>query len=134
MLTPVFFCYNSLMLNPFRKQLFSTQNPATLALQHGQFISRIFTDTSGQQFRLTFFVTIVAGEPRGHLVSAQPISTAAHLRLAGSCASSEGFCLPSVCSKKEIETTYIPSYTPVVSPYTELYFFTSQPTRAPSRA
>lgn len=111
-----------------------------LTLQHGQFLSRIFTDLSGQQFRLTFFVTIVAGEPRGHLVSAQPISTSAHLRLSGSCASSSSnasdgqiFCLPVACPKKEIETIYIPAYTPIVSPFTELFFFTSQPTRAPSR-
>lgn len=120
------------MLNHLRKHF--SDSTQTLALQHGQFLSRIFTDLSGQQFRLTFFVTIVAGEPRGHLVSAQPISTASHLRLAGSCASSEGFCLPSACSKNEIETIYTPAYAPIVSPYTELYFFTSQPTRAPSRA
>ncbi len=130
------------MLTPYQ-QLLGAQNSTSnqTALQHGQFLSRIFTDASGQQFRLTFFVTIVAGEPRGHLVSAQPISTAAHLRLSGSCASLNGsnnsgeqiFCLPVACPKKEIETIYIPVYTPIVSPFTELFFFTSQPTRAPSR-
>lgn len=120
------------MLNPFRKQFADASSSITLAPQHGQFLSRIFTDLSGQQFRLTFFVTIVNGEPRGHLVSAQPISTPAHLRLSGSCASSQGFCLPIACPKNEVETAYIPSYTPIVSPYTELFFFTSQPTRAPS--
>jgi hypothetical protein len=99
----------------------------------GQFLSRIFTDQSGQQFRLTFFVTFVNGEARGHLVSAQPISMHSHLRLAGDCApSSQAFCLPISAPKKELETAYIPSYTPIVSPFTELYFFTSQPTRAPS--
>ncbi|GEM_PF-1296827 len=136
------------MLNPFKKQLlghaqvYPTSTASKTALQHGQFLSRIFTDISGQQFRLTFFVTIVAGEPRGHLVSAQPISIAAHLRLSGSCASSDCsnnsggqiFCLPVACPKKEIETIYIPAYTPIISPFTELFFFTSQPTRAPNFA
>lgn len=130
------------MLNPFKKQPVIVQNSASnpTALQHGQFLSRIFTDQAGQQFRLTFFVTIVAGEPRGHLVSAQPISTAAHLRLSGSCTSSTGsnnsgeqiFCLPVACPKNEIKTIYIPAYAPIISPFTELFFFTSQPTRAPS--
>lgn len=105
---------------------------------NGQFLSRIFTDASGRQFRLTFFVTIVDGEARGHLVSAQPISTSSYLRLSGRCASSNPkgqiFCLPIACPKKEIETSYIPAYAPVVSPYFSLEFLiNSQPTRAPSR-
>lgn len=143
-ITAVYFlniCYNSNltdMLNPFKKHF--SDSTETLALQHGQFISRVFSDTSGRQFRLTFFVTIVAGEPRGHLVSAQPISASSHLRLAGSCASSMSsvcqiFCLPVACPKKEIENSYIPAYTPVASPYFSLEFLiNSQPTRAPSRA
>lgn len=132
------------MINPFKKQLLGTRNSASnqTALQSGQFLSRIFTDQAGQQFRLTFFVTIVAGEAKGHLVSAQPLryrSSTSRLALPGSCASSTGstgqiFCLPVACPKKEIETIYIPAYTPIVSPFTELFFFTSQPTRAPSRA
>lgn len=121
------------MLNPFKKHVLNEQHStSTLALQSGQFISRIFTDITGQQFRLTFFVSIVNGEAKGHLVSAQPISTSAHLRLAGTCSDSTIFCLPIACPQKEIETAYIPAYTPVVSPFTELFFFTSQPTRAPS--
>ncbi len=126
------------MLNPFKKQLLrhAQAYPASkTALQHGQFLSRIFTDLSGQQFRLTFFVTIVAGEPRGHLVSVQPISTTVSSKCwlgSTSTHQTEVFCLPCACPKKEIETIYIPAYTPIVSPFTELFFFTSQPTRAPS--
>ncbi|MEK7609568.1 MAG: hypothetical protein AAB470_00410 [Patescibacteria group bacterium] len=131
------------MINPSKKQPLGTQNSVSnqTALQHGQFLSRIFTDQSGQQFCLIFFVTIVVGEAHGHLVSAQPMKregqTFTSLRLSGSCASSNSssgqiFCLPIACPKREVETIYIPAYTPIISPFTELYFFMSQPTRAPS--
>lgn len=132
------------MINRLKKHLFNTENPVTtLALQHGQFLSRIFTDAAGRQFRLTFFVTIVDGEARGHLVSAEPMKrdgrASTLLRLSGSCATTAGssngvFCLPIACPQKELESVYIPAYTPIVSPYTDLYFFTSQPTRAPNFA
>ena|SRR3989344_4390297 len=113
---------------------------ASTALQNGQLVSRIFTDQLGQQFRLTFFVSIVNGEVRGRLVSAQPISSSAaqanvsRIALTGDSVSSPDqiFCLPIFCTKKEVETSYVPSYAPIVSPYRELYFFMSQPTRAPS--
>ncbi len=125
------------MLSLFRKQSTEASNPtAPLALQHGQFLSRVFTDASGQQFRLTFFVTEVDGEVRGNLVSAQPLARASRLALAGDCTNTSTcpvFCLPISAPKKELETAYIPAYTPIVSPFTELFFFTSQPTRAPSR-
>ncbi len=120
------------MISFRRQQMNQSTNENAVALQHGQFVSRIFTDVSGLQFRLTFFVTVVDGEARGHLISAQPISTPARLRLSGSCSTSSTFCLPIACPKNETETAYIPAYTPVVSPFTELFFFTSQPTRAPS--
>jgi len=103
-----------------------------------QFISRNFTDLSGRSFRLTFLVAIVDGELKGRLVSAQPLShSSSHQlngRVANTCpASANAFCLPIFASTQSPETEFIPAYTPIVSPYTELYFFTSQPTRAPSR-
>lgn len=118
------------MLNLFRKQFSEPTN--ALALPHGQFIVRDYIDASGQQFRLTFFVTIVGGEARGQLVSAQPIFVSARPRLAGNVSkASPCFCL-STSFKTETETTHLRTYSPVVSPFTELFFFTSQPTRAPS--
>lgn len=101
------------------------------ALSQPQFISRIFTDVSGRQFRLNFFVAVIDGEIRGHLLSVQPISSSVGL-LVGEVA--EGtICLPIVCSENKPATVYISPFISVVSPYTELYFFNSQPTRAPSR-
>jgi len=109
---------------------------------NSQFLSRIFTDANGRQFRLTFFVSVVNGELKGQLVSAQPVSVSRSVsdvtrQLTGSVSGNSGadasvFCLPIVCSEKKPATEYIPAYVPIVSPYTELYFFTSQPTRAPS--
>lgn len=105
--------------------------------QNPQFLSRAFTDLSGRQFRLTFFVTLVNGEVRGRLVSAERISEAAprkpHL---GSRTSETILCLPISCHCNIPETAYTPAYAPVASPYYSAFEFLihSQPTRAPSRA
>jgi hypothetical protein len=93
------------------------------------FIEQIFTDLSGRQFRLVFLVSNVDGKLKGHLVSAEPVSAKARLR--GSVEESV-FLLPIVCPQTKTVTEYISSFTPIVSPYNELFFFTSQPTRAPS--
>ena len=101
-----------------------------------QFLSRIFTDASGRQFRLTFLVAVVNGELRGHLVSAQPVSASGlnTLELTGS-VSDGSFCLPIICSDKKPDTIYTPAFAPVVSPYFSLEFLiNSQPTRAPAFA
>ena len=100
-----------------------------------KFLSRIFTDPTGRQFCLTFLVTVVDGEVRGRLISAEPISpdvsASPTLQLDGDI--DDGvLCLPTVSFKKVSGTEYKHSFVPVISPYTELYFFTSQPTRAPS--
>lgn len=95
-----------------------------------QLVSRIFTDTDGRTFRLTFLVAIVAGELKGRLVSVQALSASSCLR--GEVCPSV-FCLPVSCSENKSHAEFIPAYALIVSPYTELYFFTSQPTRAPSR-
>ena len=94
-----------------------------------RFVEQVFTDQSGQQFRLSFLVALVNGELRGRLVSVQPLSSARNTQCS---IVNDQFCLPIVCPKKKAETEYVPAYVPVVSPYIELYFFTSQPTRAPS--
>jgi hypothetical protein len=102
------------------------------ALNNSQFVSRIFTDINGRQFCLNFFVTVVNGEVRGHLISAQPISSSTVL-LTGK-VSDGSICLPIVCDNKKPATVYAPDFVPVVSPYFSLEFLiNSQPTRAPSQ-
>jgi len=90
-----------------------------------QFVEKIFTDQMGQQFRLVFLVTIIDGEVKGRLVSAQPIAKSVAEQ---PCAT----CLPVTLNIKKGDTAYIAPSVPVVSPYNELFFFISQPTRAPS--
>jgi hypothetical protein len=103
-----------------------------------RFVSRVLSDVNGRQFRLTFLVAFVNGELKGRLVSAEPLFVSSAERQQGVRALLEGevtdgsFCLPAICNEKKPETTFIPDFAPIVSPYIELYFFTSQPTRAPS--
>lgn len=98
-----------------------------------QFLSRVFTDASGRQFRLTFLVAVVNGELKGRLVSAEPVSPTA--RLTGD-VSDPTLCLPISCAQEEKSTEYVPAYAPVVSPFFSQFEFLihSQPTRAPSFA
>ena len=93
-------------------------------------MSRVFTDVSGRRFRLTFFVTSINGELKGRLVSVEPLAVSA-LQLTGA-VSDGSLCLPVICSDGRVSTQYVSPFTSVVSPFWELYFLTSQPTRAPA--
>lgn len=96
-----------------------------------QFIEKILTDVNGRQFKALFLVSLVDGEVKGRLISLQPIATKV-LALEG--AVSDGIiCLPSWAATTEIETPYIASVAPFVSPYFDIeLILNSQPTRAPS--
>ncbi len=101
-----------------------------------QFISRVFTDQSGRQFRLLFLVLVVDGELRGRLISAEPLANTRAAQLVGEVADgvNGAFFLPIYCPVKKATTEYVPSFARVVSPYFSIDFLiTSQPTRAPSR-
>jgi hypothetical protein len=112
------------MLETYSKQL--TESAEIENKGTPQFLSRVFTDQKGRQFRMTFLVAVVGGELKGRLVSVEPIANS----LRGT---SEGvICLPITCNSEKPDTEFVSPYIPVVSPYTELFFFTSQPTRAPS--
>lgn len=108
-------------------------------LSQSQFVSRIFTDPNGRRFRLNFFVAVIDGEIRGHLISVQPVSNTNNQesitkKLTGEVADS-GFYLPIVCDEKTPNTIYISPFTAIVSPYFSLEFLiNSQPTRAPAFA
>ena len=105
-----------------------------LALQqHPNLIEKTFTDRLGRRFRMVFMVTAVNGELKGRLVSVQPLSPEARPKqISRGEASVDILYLPVVISNKVVETAYIPAYAPIVSPFNEMYFFVSQPTRAPS--
>ena len=115
-LTPAYFWYNeNLML--------------TVSHQH-QLVEKTFTDRSGRQFRMVFLVAVVDGELKGRLVSVSEVRPRGSL--SGGPTSETILCLPISISRNEVVTEYIPAYAPIVSPFNELYFFVSQPTRAPS--
>jgi len=97
-----------------------------------QFVEKIITDLNGREYRAIFFVALVGGEVRGRVVSLQPLVAVRPLELAGA-VSDGSLCLPSWTDRAEIETPYIASVAPIVSPYFNIELFLStQPTRAPS--
>ncbi|MDP3962372.1 MAG: hypothetical protein Q8Q03_00690 [bacterium] len=82
-----------------------------------KFITKTLTSASGEQFRVVFLVSFVNGEVKAQVVSAKKISVV---------------CLPEFKEKSPVTFTYTPASSPVVSLFNPLFFFNSQPTRAPA--
>lgn len=100
------------------------------SLSKPQILSKIFTDAYGRQFRLSFYVAIVDGKIKAHLLSATPLD-----RVVGSLPGgfSKPLCLPVICSAYIADTIYISNLNTLVSPFFSIEFLiNSQPTRAPS--
>ena len=97
-----------------------------------RFIEKLYTDRSGQQFKLVFFVALVDGELKAKLISAEAIVSAPLTAITGSCQSAPSFTLSGFVATSLASKVFVPAYAPLVSPFNELFFFTSQPTRAPS--
>ena len=102
-----------------------------------RFLEKVLTDRNGRQYRVLFLVSLVNGEVRGQIVSAQPVfEEAKSIRLPGRTASAPSFvklCLPAVKSAAKVTESRMSSWSRVASPYySSLEFFMSQPTRAPS--
>mgnify|MGYP000225673804 CR=1 FL=1 len=84
-----------------------------------QFVTRIIANEAGEQFKVVFLVTLVNGKPEAQIISAEPLSQ-------------KVYALPTPVIKTKVVYTYRPAFSPVVSPLNSLFFFNSQPTRAPS--
>ncbi|MES3031219.1 MAG: hypothetical protein V4697_02295 [Patescibacteria group bacterium] len=84
-----------------------------------QFVTRIITNASGEQFKVVFLVTLVNGKPEAQIVSATSLSQ-------------KVYALPKPVVKTKAVYTYQPSFSSIISPLNSLFFFNSQPTRAPS--
>jgi hypothetical protein len=102
-----------------------------------RFIEKVLTDRTGRQFRVLFLVSLVNGEVRGQIVSAQPIFEGVRVAsLPGRVAKATSWsklCLPCTKAAAKIIGSKVRSWTRVASPYySSLEFFMSQPTRAPS--
>lgn len=85
-----------------------------------QFVTKILTSDTGEKFQVVFLVTLVNGEVKGQIISATPIAEATSI------------CLPVSIKKSPVTFTYTAPSNPAVSPFNSLFFFNSQPTRAPS--
>lgn len=89
-----------------------------------QFVTKILTSPTGEKFSVVFIVALVNGEMKAQVVSATPIEkTKAAVPL----------CLPIVKSHGKFVTFTKSLKGTFLSPFfNELFFFNSQPTRAPS--
>lgn len=87
-----------------------------------QFVTKTLTSSTGEQFRVVFLIALVSGEVKAQVVSVTPLSTK----------TTTTPCLPGVHTKVLISFTYTPPSVPKLSFFNSLFFFTSQPTRAPS--
>jgi hypothetical protein len=87
-----------------------------------QFVTKVLTSPTGEKFRVVFLVAVVNGEVKAQVVSATPIS-AKTVTVP---------CLPEAKIKSPVSFTYTPTFTEKLSLFNELFFFNSQPTRAPS--
>ena len=92
------------------------------------------TSQTGEQYRVVFLVELIGGEAKARVISAEIITELAPAGKGGSQkrSQSEPLYLPSITASTITDTVYIFDFTPVVSPFTSLLFYTSQPTRAPS--
>ncbi len=97
-----------------------------------QFVEKIITSQTGEQFRVTFLVAIVAGEMKAKVVSMMPLARQPVTASTQSATSRTVLSLAAPFEKIATAFTYSPAFAPVISPYTILEFFVSQPTRAPS--
>ena len=90
-----------------------------------QFVEKIITAQTGEQFRVTFLVALVDGEMRARIVSAVSLGTAPSV-------ATTTLAISAPVEKQPTTFTYKPSFAAKISPYFSLDFFISQPTRAPS--
>ncbi len=85
-----------------------------------QFVTKILTSADGKQYKVVFLVALVNGEVKAQMISAEPVVKDAPI------------CLPISLQKSPTTFTYIPSFSPKISLFDSLFFFNSQPTRAPA--
>ena len=100
-----------------------------------KFVERIITSQTGEQYRVVFQVTLVNGEVKARVVSAELVQKRFQIsdsRFENRIDRSTILCLPCATSKISNLRSFTPSFAFIVSPFTSLLFFTSQPTRAPS--
>ncbi|HEY4494515.1 MAG TPA: hypothetical protein VJC02_00245 [Candidatus Paceibacterota bacterium] len=89
-----------------------------------KFVTKVLTSHSGEQFKVVFFVTLIDGKLKADIVSIEPISS--------SIKNTQNIFLPIFNKEKSVTFSYTKASHSVVSPFNNLFFFNSQPTRAPA--
>ena len=100
-----------------------------------KFVERIITSQTGECYRVVFLIELLNGEVKARAISAELIEKRFQIsdsRFENKTSNLSVLCLPCDSSKILNLTSHIFAFAPVVSPFTSLLFFTSQPTRAPS--
>ena len=87
-----------------------------------QFVEKILANAKGEEFRVIFLVCLEGGEIRAQIVSAEKIDSGKKGALS----------LPGITGFCPQEISYTPFFSSAFSSFDELFFFNSQPTRAPS--
>lgn len=102
-----------------------------LTIEHAQsqIIERILRTKTGELAKVSFLVVEYQGKVRARVIAIEPVKS-----LGGetSCPTSSNFLIAGKCAKK-FEATLQRVFSEFVSPYFELNFLMSQPTRAPAR-
>jgi hypothetical protein len=97
-----------------------------------QFVTKILTSATGEHFRVVFLVALVNGEVKARMISAEPI---AQTGAKSKAQAATPLCLPVSKSHENFVTfTRSPKGTSPSPYFNSLFFFNSQPTRAPSFA
>jgi hypothetical protein len=92
-----------------------------LALYSPKYIKKILKNAQGVKCLVLFRISYIAGELKAEVVSVKEI-----------CDDLKIFCLPSPKASKISMPAKINTQTEIVSPWLSLFFFNSQPTRAPN--
>lgn len=100
-----------------------------LAIQNKQLNSifeRVIRDNNGVLVIVRFTIVEVNGKLQGQILSVTPF-----VKIESSDSNSSVICLPKISVDKKVFENTI-SYRNIISPFNSLFFFNSQPTRAPS--
>ncbi len=99
--------------NEYNRNMLTTQ-------LRSQFVTKVLTSQSGEKYKVVFLVALVNGEVKAQVVSAEPLIK------------TEPIYLAQPFIKAPVSFVYKPSFKEILSPFASLFFFNSQPTRAPA--
>lgn len=91
---------------------------------------KVIRSKNGQLLRVRFEVTEIDGKLKGRVISTEAIAEFA--AITGATKKADSSFLPVFVSKDDIFREVFFTDAQIVSPFSTLLFFTSQPTRAPS--